>query len=362
MHSKVLAVSTFGMMAVVLSSIGPAARAQPQQGAPAATPAPGTIRSRRSWPARPREIQGHDQGTDAVRRSAAGNRTQSRGGRLDRGAAQELRLHEHRAHQVHVPAAPRRRTRRRAAAARGARPRRARCTAPRRSACGAATRAVARRGGQGGSTIFGHRAAAPASTTIPMRSPTRSCARSTRSRRTPGPRRRSTAPRSARRVPSEMYIVGAHMDGIGWGEAANDDGSGTALVMELARDLQRPDVADRAVDPLRALEQRGDGAQRRPGLRRPAQGPAGQGGPAGIGQVSRAEVARHDPARHDDVRPRHARPRRQGQPGAAPRGRRQHRVPGRPRRWPTRRRSSRGSSRRPTTGTRPTIRPRSGRT
>ena len=35
--------------------------------------------------------------------------------------------------------------------------------------------------------------------------------------------------------PDEMYIVGAHMDGHGWGEAANDDGSGTALVMELAR-------------------------------------------------------------------------------------------------------------------------------
>lgn len=35
--------------------------------------------------------------------------------------------------------------------------------------------------------------------------------------------------------PDEMYIVSGHMDGIGWGEAANDDGSGTALVMELAR-------------------------------------------------------------------------------------------------------------------------------
>jgi hypothetical protein len=40
----------------------------------------------------------------------------------------------------------------------------------------------------------------------------------------------------------EMYIVSAHMDGIGWGEAANDDGSGTALVMELARVLSSPDV------------------------------------------------------------------------------------------------------------------------
>ena len=42
--------------------------------------------------------------------------------------------------------------------------------------------------------------------------------------------------------PQEMYIVGAHMDGIGWGEAANDNGSGTALVMELARIFSMPDV------------------------------------------------------------------------------------------------------------------------
>ena len=42
--------------------------------------------------------------------------------------------------------------------------------------------------------------------------------------------------------PDEMYIVGAHMDGIGWGEAANDDGSGTALVMELARVMSQPGV------------------------------------------------------------------------------------------------------------------------
>ena len=42
--------------------------------------------------------------------------------------------------------------------------------------------------------------------------------------------------------PEEMYILGAHMDGHGWGEAANDDGSGTALVMELARILSAPDV------------------------------------------------------------------------------------------------------------------------
>ena len=42
--------------------------------------------------------------------------------------------------------------------------------------------------------------------------------------------------------PNEIYIIGAHMDGIGWGEAANDDGSGTALVMEMARVFSSPDV------------------------------------------------------------------------------------------------------------------------
>ncbi len=45
-----------------------------------------------------------------------------------------------------------------------------------------------------------------------------------------------------------MYIVGGHMDGIGWGEAANDDGSGTALVLELARLFSASDVTtDRSI-------------------------------------------------------------------------------------------------------------------
>ncbi len=48
--------------------------------------------------------------------------------------------------------------------------------------------------------------------------------------------------------PDQMYIVGGHMDGIGWGEAANDDGSGTALVMELARIFSNPNVStDRSI-------------------------------------------------------------------------------------------------------------------
>ena len=37
--------------------------------------------------------------------------------------------------------------------------------------------------------------------------------------------------------PDEMYILGGHMDGRGGGEAANDDASGTALVMDVARAL-----------------------------------------------------------------------------------------------------------------------------
>ena len=70
--------------------------------------------------------------------------------------------------------------------------------------------------------------------------------------------------------------------------------------------LQHARRADRAHDPLRALEQRRDRPQRRARLRRAARGAAGQGGSAGIGPLSRAELAGDDPARHDDVGSRHA--------------------------------------------------------
>jgi hypothetical protein len=58
----------------------------------------------------------------------------------------------------------------------------------------------------------------------------------------PGPREEVYCTKIGVTRPDEMYIVGGHMDGHGWGEAANDDGSGTALVMELARVLSGPDV------------------------------------------------------------------------------------------------------------------------
>jgi hypothetical protein len=58
----------------------------------------------------------------------------------------------------------------------------------------------------------------------------------------PGEREEVYCTKVGSKHPEEMYIVGAHMDGIGWGEAANDDGSGSALVMELARILSADDV------------------------------------------------------------------------------------------------------------------------
>jgi hypothetical protein len=65
---------------------------------------------------------------------------------------------------------------------------------------------------------------------------------------TPGAREEVYCTKIGATHPEEMYIVGAHMDGHGWGEAANDDGSGSALVMELARVFSGPDVrTDRSI-------------------------------------------------------------------------------------------------------------------
>jgi hypothetical protein len=64
----------------------------------------------------------------------------------------------------------------------------------------------------------------------------------------PGPREQVFCTKIGAARPDEMYIVGAHMDGRGFGEAANDDGSGTALVMELARLFAAQDViTDRSI-------------------------------------------------------------------------------------------------------------------
>ena len=63
-----------------------------------------------------------------------------------------------------------------------------------------------------------------------------------------GPREQVFCTKVGGTHPDEMYLVGAHMDGQGFGEAANDNGSGAALVMELARILSSPDVqTDRSI-------------------------------------------------------------------------------------------------------------------
>jgi hypothetical protein len=58
----------------------------------------------------------------------------------------------------------------------------------------------------------------------------------------PGPVDEVYVTKVGTKLPDEMYIVSAHMDGHGYNEAANDDGSGTALVMELARVFADPNV------------------------------------------------------------------------------------------------------------------------
>jgi hypothetical protein len=63
-----------------------------------------------------------------------------------------------------------------------------------------------------------------------------------------GPLENIYATKIGTRIPGEMYIVSAHMDGRGGGEAADDDGSGCAVVLELARVLGMSNVqTDRSV-------------------------------------------------------------------------------------------------------------------
>ncbi len=65
---------------------------------------------------------------------------------------------------------------------------------------------------------------------------------------TPGQRQEVYCTKVGSTRPDEMYIVSAHMDGIGYAEGANDNGSGLAIVMELARIFSAPDVkTDRSI-------------------------------------------------------------------------------------------------------------------
>jgi hypothetical protein len=98
-----------------------------------------------------------------------------------------------------------------------------------------------KRPGQGGSTIFGTTARTGVNND-PNLQPDEKLRALNSQLPTDGPREEVYCTKVGSTTPGEMYIIGAHMDGLGFGEAANDDGSGTALVMELARVFSSPDV------------------------------------------------------------------------------------------------------------------------
>lgn len=97
--------------------------------------------------------------------------------------------------------------------------------------------------GQGGSTLFGNRARTGVNTD-PMLQPDEAIRAKDEEPAPAGttPREEVYCTKIGAVHPEEMYIVSGHMDGHGFNEAANDDGSGTALVMELARVFHQPGV------------------------------------------------------------------------------------------------------------------------
>jgi peptidase M28-like protein len=103
------------------------------------------------------------------------------------------------------------------------------------------------RSGPGGSVMFGNRTRTSVNTD-PGAQPDATLRDLNAQPTSPGPREEVFCTKVGTTHPGEMYIVGAHMDGHGWGEAANDDASGTALVMEIARVLSGADVQiDRSI-------------------------------------------------------------------------------------------------------------------
>jgi hypothetical protein len=95
--------------------------------------------------------------------------------------------------------------------------------------------------GPGGSSIFGYRARTGVNRDFDAQ-PDERIRELNREEPVNGERTEVFCTKIGTTRPDEMYILGAHMDGHGVNEAVNDDGSGTALVMELARVLNAPGV------------------------------------------------------------------------------------------------------------------------
>ena len=102
--------------------------------------------------------------------------------------------------------------------------------------------AVGRNGdGPGGSSVYGYRAPTGVNRDLNAQ-PDERIRELNREEPVNGERQEVYCTKVGTTRPNEMYIVGAHMDGHGVNEAVNDDGSGTALVMELARIFSAPGV------------------------------------------------------------------------------------------------------------------------
>ena len=200
-------------------------------------------------------------------------------------------------------------------------------------------------GGQGGGRPRGDRARRPASTPIRLKQPDAKLRALNTQPTTPGPReevylhegRHDASRRDVhRRRPHGRPRLGRGGERRRLGHRARD-GAGARL--------QQPGRADRSLDPLRALEQRGDRARTaRAPTSRSAQALQGKENPPGSGKYPEPKwlgMIQHDMMMFD-----HGMPRADGtmQPGAAARGRREHRVPGDVEVGRRTRRSSRGSS------------------
>jgi len=101
---------------------------------------------------------------------------------------------------------------------------------------------VGRRGrGSGGSVIYGYRARTGVNRDL-LKQPDERIRALDVEEPVDGERQEVYCTKVGTTHPDEMYIIGGHMDGHGVNEAVNDDGSGAALVMELARIFSAPDV------------------------------------------------------------------------------------------------------------------------
>ena len=84
------------------------------------------------------------------------------------------------------------------------------------------------RGGRGGAPLKGNRGPTGVNND-PNRQPDEKLRALNSQPSTPGPRDQVFCTKIGSTHPDEMYIIGGHMDGLGYAEAANDNGSGTVV-------------------------------------------------------------------------------------------------------------------------------------